>query len=160
RIVQESLTNVIRHSGAQHCTVVLNRTGDNLTIEITDDGTASPSDPRPSLAPASPPTHGPITPPGLGPASAPGRAPAPASSFRAGAGGGLAGTDHAFTDLTGTDRHLAGPTGADRGLAGPNEIGHGLTGMRERVTLLAGEFSAGPRPAGGFRVTVRIPVPA
>lgn len=36
--------------------------------------------------------------------------------------------------------------------------GTGLTGMRERVTALGGELSAGPRPAGGFRVLARIPL--
>ena len=36
----------------------------------------------------------------------------------------------------------------------------GITGMRERATLLGGDFSAGPRPGGGFRVTARLPVPA
>jgi hypothetical protein len=32
--------------------------------------------------------------------------------------------------------------------------------MRERINLLHGEFSAGPRPDGGFRVAVRLPVSA
>jgi signal transduction histidine kinase len=32
--------------------------------------------------------------------------------------------------------------------------------MRERATLLGGDFSAGPRPDGGFRVTARLPLPA
>ena len=36
--------------------------------------------------------------------------------------------------------------------------GHGIVGMRERVAVLGGEFSAGPRPGGGFRVSARIPV--
>ncbi|MFE1952271.1 sensor histidine kinase [Streptomyces sp. NPDC059524] len=37
--------------------------------------------------------------------------------------------------------------------------GFGITGMEERVRLLHGEFGAGPRPEGGFRVTARIPLP-
>ncbi|MEV7188171.1 histidine kinase [Kitasatospora sp. NPDC093102] len=37
--------------------------------------------------------------------------------------------------------------------------GYGLAGMRERVALLHGEFSAGPRSAGGFLVTARLPLP-
>ncbi|MCU7727792.1 histidine kinase [Actinoplanes sp. KI2] len=35
--------------------------------------------------------------------------------------------------------------------------GRGLAGLRERVDLLGGEFSAGGRAGGGFRVTARIP---
>ncbi|GAB2547497.1 sensor histidine kinase [Brachybacterium huguangmaarense] len=35
--------------------------------------------------------------------------------------------------------------------------GHGLTGMRERVTLHGGTLQAGPLPAGGFRVSARVP---
>ncbi|MDX3853611.1 sensor histidine kinase [Streptomyces sp. AK02-01A] len=38
--------------------------------------------------------------------------------------------------------------------------GYGLVGMRERVGLLHGAFTAGPRPEGGFQVTARLPVPA
>jgi len=33
----------------------------------------------------------------------------------------------------------------------------GIAGMRERVALLGGRFSAGPRPDGGFQVTARLP---
>jgi signal transduction histidine kinase len=39
----------------------------------------------------------------------------------------------------------------------PSEEGHGIIGMRERVAVLQGEFDAGPRPGGGFRVRARIP---
>jgi signal transduction histidine kinase len=48
-------------------------------------------------------------------------------------------------------------SGCGRRAAG---TGYGITGMRERAALLGGDFSAGPRPGGGFRVAARLPVPA
>lgn len=39
----------------------------------------------------------------------------------------------------------------------PSEEGHGIIGMRERVAVLQGEFDAGPKPGGGFRVRAHIP---
>ncbi|MGW5279324.1 sensor histidine kinase [Streptomyces collinus] len=38
--------------------------------------------------------------------------------------------------------------------------GHGVTGMRERVSMLGGEMTAGPATDGGHEVTVFLPVPA
>lgn len=38
--------------------------------------------------------------------------------------------------------------------------GHGLLGMRERVTVYDGSLTAGPRPTGGWRVEVRLPLPS
>jgi signal transduction histidine kinase len=38
--------------------------------------------------------------------------------------------------------------------------GHGLIGMRERVELYGGEFQAGPKPDGSFRLHARIPYDA
>ena len=38
--------------------------------------------------------------------------------------------------------------------------GHGITGMRERVTMLNGEMTAGPTDDGGYEVAVFLPVPA
>ncbi len=91
RIVQESVTNVVRHSGAAACRVAVGYEPEGVTVEVVDDGDD-----------------------GLG---GPGRPKLPA------AGGS----------------------------------GFGLLGMRERVTLLSGQFSAGRRPEGGFRVTARLP---
>ena len=50
-------------------------------------------------------------------------------------------------------------TDSGRGGSGAG-TGYGITGMRERAALLCGDFSAGPRPGGGFRVTARLPLPA
>jgi signal transduction histidine kinase len=85
RIVQEALTNVVRHSGAGRCRVTVGFGEDELSVEIVDEG--------------------------------------------------------------------RGMRGAGTG------VGFGITGMRERVALLHGEFSAGPRPEGGFRVAARLPLP-
>ncbi|MFE7096882.1 sensor histidine kinase [Streptomyces erythrochromogenes] len=86
RIVQEALTNVVRHAGTGHCRVAIGFGREELRVEVVDDG------------------------PGVG---------------------------------------------AD----GPASHGFGLVGMRERVGLLRGHLSAGPRPEGGFRVVARLPLP-
>ncbi|MFF4268045.1 sensor histidine kinase [Streptomyces virginiae] len=83
RIVQEAVTNVVRHSGTRDCSVMVDYRPDELAVDIVD----------------------------------------------LGSGGTVA------------------------------ESGYGIAGMRERVSLLHGEFSAGPCPEGGFRVAARLPVP-
>ncbi|MFP3991427.1 sensor histidine kinase [Streptomyces sp. E11-3] len=86
RIIQEAVTNVIRHAGVPYCEVSLTHQDDELTIDVTNDGSS------PATAPHTP-------------------------------------------------------------------TGYGLIGMRERVTLLHGRFTAGPRPEGGFQVSARLPLP-
>jgi two-component system sensor histidine kinase DesK len=48
---------------------------------------------------------------------------------------------------------------ADDGHGAPQArpAGHGLTGLRERVQSIGGTVEAGAGPAGGFRLTVRVP---
>ena len=56
----------------------------------------------------------------------------------------------------------AGPVLAERAVLPAVNIGgsgHGIIGMRERVSLLGGEFSAGPLPGYGFQVSAHIPLP-
>ncbi len=84
RIVQESVTNVVRHAGVSQCCVLLDFREKELSIEVVDDGQGGP--------------------------------------------------------------------------AGNGGSGYGILGMRERVGLLHGSFRAGPRPEGGFRVAVRLPL--
>jgi signal transduction histidine kinase len=42
----------------------------------------------------------------------------------------------------------------------PAGYGQGIIGMRERTALYSGDFSAGPRPGGGFAVTACFPLDA
>ncbi len=83
RIIQEAITNVVRHAGTSQCRVTIDRADDQLSIQVVDSG----------------------------------------------CGGTISGS------------------------------GFGIVGMRERAGLLGGEFAAGPRPGGGFRVAARLPVP-
>lgn len=46
------------------------------------------------------------------------------------------------------------------GQFGGEDGGSGIPGMRERAVALDGEFTAGPRPGGGFRVEARLPAAA
>jgi signal transduction histidine kinase len=85
RIVQEGLTNVIRHAGGAPTVVTIRYTSDAVTIDIDDQGSRTPS-----------------------------------SAVSSG--------------------------------------GHGLVGMRERVELYDGQFDAGSRAEGGFRVSARLPI--
>ncbi|WP_327350235.1 sensor histidine kinase (plasmid) [Streptomyces sp. NBC_01321] len=86
RIVQEALTNVVRHAATGRCRVAIDYGDEELSVEVVDDG---------------------------------------------------------------------------RGATGNGSAqGFGIIGMRERVGLLGGRLSAGPRPEGGFRVAARLPLPA
>jgi signal transduction histidine kinase len=81
--------------------------------------------------------------------------------------------------LTNTAKHAAGAAASVRLAFGPgvlalaveddgppvtsasaNDEGHGIIGMRERAAALGGWLSAGPRPAGGFRVLAELPAPS
>jgi two-component system sensor histidine kinase UhpB len=43
RVAQEALTNVLRHSGASRCLLRLGSEGDELALEVVDDGVGMPS---------------------------------------------------------------------------------------------------------------------
>jgi signal transduction histidine kinase len=120
RIVQEALTNVVKHARTSSCQVLIGYGRDELILEVTDNGA------------------------GL--------------AELAGAG-----ISHHLMGVTGGGLASGGGTALDvrpvlaSALGGS---GHGIIGMRERVTLLGGEFRAGPRPGYGFQVIARIPLPA
>ena len=96
RVVQEALTNAMKHAGQAAAVVTLDYREDAVVVDVSDNG---------------------------GRDRRPGRA---ASSVRT----------------------------SPAGVAGS---GRGLLGLRERLSLYGGDFDAGPKPSGGWRVTARLP---
>ena len=141
RIVQEALTNVVKHARTSSCRVLLGYRDDELTIEVTDDGAGLPV---PGMAGAGMRGQEAAAPGGHGLAPETSRGVLMLDDAHARPDGGLSGLPGSLLGSL-----LGGLPGA----------GHGIIGMRERVTLLGGEFSAGPLPGYGFRVSARIPVP-
>jgi signal transduction histidine kinase len=90
RVVQEALTNVIKHAAPARTVVQVEYHPRELRITVSDDGRRAGTDPAHDQ------------PPGPG--------------------------------------------------------GRGLIGLRERIAIYRGEMDAGPRPAGGWRVSARIPL--
>ncbi|WP_037687227.1 sensor histidine kinase [Streptomyces aureocirculatus] len=133
RIIQEALTNVVRHAGARSCRVTVERRGDDVAIEVLDGGSDSPAAGSVSGSGA-----------GAGAASLSGSGAGAGAASGSGSGGGCG---------------AGAAPGSGSGCGPPVGGGYGLLGMRERVGLLHGEFSARPCPGGGFRVAARLPVP-
>ena len=136
RIVQEALTNVVKHARTSSCQVLIGYGHDELILEVTDNGAGLPA-----MAGAGISHH-------------------PSAMVNGGgnaAGGGFAGD----AGLSGST--LLAMSALPRWNAGDEVIGgsgHGIIGMRERVSLLGGEFSAGPLPGYGFQVSAHIPLPS
>jgi signal transduction histidine kinase len=100
RIIQEALTNVVKHARTSACQVLIGYGRDELVLEVTDNGAGLPA------------------------------------------------------------MALAGDVAPHHGLqVAIGGSGHGIIGMRERVSLLSGEFSAGPLPGYGFQVSAHLPLP-
>jgi len=152
RIVQEALTNVVKHARTSSCRVLLGYRDDELTIEVTDNGAGMAV---PELAGAGAAHRGTAAPNGT------------ALLPRNGSTGhGLDILDDPEARLDGWPAAPADPLRGALPRALPRAVpgalpggGHGIIGMRERVTLLGGEFGAGPLPGYGFRVSARIPLP-
>jgi signal transduction histidine kinase len=144
RIVQEALTNVVKHARTSSCRVLLGYRDDELTIEVTDNGA------------------GMAVPELTGAGAANRRTSAPTGTALLSRNGSTA---DGLDILDDPEARLDGGPAASTGQlprALPGALpggGHGIIGMRERVTLLGGEFSAGPLPGYGFRVSARIPLP-
>ncbi|MEU9889944.1 histidine kinase [Sphaerisporangium sp. NPDC051011] len=135
RIVQEAVTNVVRHAGAPSCQVSIDYGEDELSIEVLDGGreAGTPAGDGSDMA-----ARG-----GYGVTARGGR--------DAAVEGG-----HSVVAENGRDAAAEGGYGVT---ADGGHGGHGLAGMRERVRLLRGTFFAGARAEGGFRVAARLPVP-
>jgi len=125
RIVQEALTNVVKHACTSSCRVLIGYGQDELILEVTDNGAGLPA---------------------MAGAGVSRRSLALAGSV---GGGGISGGGSAG------DADVAVLPAVSIGGGG-----HGIIGMRERVSLLGGEFSAGPLPGYGFQVSAHIPLPA
>jgi signal transduction histidine kinase len=133
RIVQESLTNVIRHAGASHVKVRVSYGETSLRIEIEDDGAGGRAAPGIS-------------------AHAHGARPAARAAATSGAGpNGVA------TGMNGGQAAHGGGLSDRAGTSGVDGSGNGIPGMRERVRMLGGELTAGPQ-GRGFLVRARLPI--
>jgi signal transduction histidine kinase len=101
RLVQEALTNTLKHGGAgARATVRLQFRPGELLVDIDDDGAGAP--------------------------------PAP------------------------TTASTAAPASTATSTSTPATAGSGLVGMRERARAYEGEVHAGPREAGGWKVSARL----
>jgi signal transduction histidine kinase len=230
RIIQEAVTNVIRHADTPRCQVTVHHRPDELSIEVTDDGrhkaaaverggsrsadtgrsgpagtetgrggVASPDTERGGLASTHTERgwHGIHTPPSSDNEEEAGTdtrsasmdtKPADTDTRSADTDTKAASTVDTTPDITictapdtivraghgePSDGRTAGRVRSRRGASstawpeagdtiwaeGSYQPGHGITGMRERISLLDGEFDAAARPDGGFRVSARIPLP-
>jgi signal transduction histidine kinase len=166
RIVQEALTNVVKHAQTSSCQALIGYGADELTIEVTDNGAGVPVQEMAGARPVAEMA-------GAGAAAAH-RGGVLVSAAR-GIGAPGAGHDDslvrsAFSGVAASGVAASGATASGAAASGraagrvlshgPSGGGHGIIGMRERVSLLGGEFSAGPLPGYGFRVSARIPLPS
>jgi signal transduction histidine kinase len=161
RIIQEALTNVVRHAGTGAvCVVSVTFTELDLVIQVTDDGSRShpPGPGRGGLAGTG--VSGPwVTGTGLTTTGLTSAGPEGTGAGGVPAGTGIPGTAPGGTVSAGTVHvgTVHANTGVD-GLAAAG-AGHGIIGMRERVNLCGGTFHAGPLAAGGFQVMAALPLP-
>jgi signal transduction histidine kinase len=110
RIVQEALTNTVRHSGAAAAAVTVSYEPGYVTVSVTDIG------------------HGPIA---------------------------------VTVGQQAEQASVPSQNGTNGGSAGKAAVtasgGFGLAGIAERVASCGGSLTVGPRQAGGFAVTARLP---
>jgi two-component system sensor histidine kinase DesK len=135
--VREGATNVIRHSGARHCTLKITTSLTDAGVEVIDDGRGAVTNGNSAGLPI-----------GVGVRSGNGVADSGVAGH-AGAPGGAG-------DATGPGNgHPVAHTAA-LGVGGSG--GHGLAGLAERARLLNGWIEAGTLADGGYRLAVTVPV--
>jgi signal transduction histidine kinase len=144
RIVQEALTNTVRHACAARAAVELDYEPGFLTVRVTDTGAVGMPAARPG--------------PGL--AASNGSAASEAAGRGNGTRRGAAATDAAAQAAAGWGvgaPRAAGEDDAASRIAGPRSAGFGLAGITERVASCGGQLTVGPAGLGGFAVTARLP---
>ncbi len=147
--VREGATNVIRHSGARHCTLRITASLTDAGIEVIDDGVGEAR------------VNGGDGGGGDGDVLRTDRAqadtaPAVSASSDVALAGGIP-ADIARAGSAGTRSANGAPYRAglaNRGGGG----GHGIAGLAERARLVNGTIEAGALAGGGYRLAVTIPV--
>jgi signal transduction histidine kinase len=140
RIVQEALTNALRHAPGSTATVALTYEHDHLSVQVTNTPSRPPTTSATSITPtASTPTAS--TPTASTPTASTPTASTPTTSTTASV------TPTTSSTTSPTFARSATPTG-----------GYGLAGIAERVASCGGSLALGPAPGGGFTVTARLPL--
>jgi len=160
RIVQEALTNVVKHARTGSCRVLIGYGQDELILEVTDNGAGLPAMAGAGVPGSSLALAGSV---GSGGSGSGGSGSGGGGGGGGGDGGGGGSAGDAGVAVLPAVSTMPGGHGPD-GWAGRRCViggsGHGIIGMRERVSLLGGEFTAGPLPGYGFQVSAHIPLPA
>ncbi|GIJ69755.1 sensor histidine kinase [Virgisporangium ochraceum] len=137
RVVQEALTNALRHAPGARTRVELTVDEADLVIDVTNDEAPAPPAGRPASEP-------------------------PGTRAGSEARGSMAGWE-GRENMAGSEMPAARagsevPDDRAGAEAATNGSGSGLLGLAERLRLYHGVLETGRRPGGGFRVRARLPM--